>query len=276
MLVVCDLDGVIWRAGVAIDGAACAVRRLRQAGHTVVFASNFSDATAGELAGKLEAMGIPASGGLVTAPMATARLLRPGERVLVLGGPGTHEAVRASGASIVDAQASAEPNPGAVDVVVVGFRRDVTWEHIRRASSAVRAGARFVATGTDATFPTPAGLVPGNGAIVAAIAVAGGREPIVAGKPHAPMADLITDRFGTSGWVVGDRPETDGVFARRLGFGWALVLSGVVGREDLPVDPAPDALDDSLAGFADRALSGLLPPLPAEPVAGDAAFDTRP
>ena len=52
--------------------------------------------------------------------------------------------------------------------------------------------ARFVAEGRDSSrptpirrFPTPTGLRPGAGAIVAAIATAAGREPEVAGKPVA-------------------------------------------------------------------------------------------
>lgn len=261
-VVVCDLDGVVWLAGRPIEGAAGAVASLRAAGHPVVFATNFSDATTGELVERLAAMDIPSTAGdVITAPMAAASLVESGQRVLALGGPGTQQALVASGARLTDASAPAEPDLAAFDVVVVGYRRDVTWDHIRRASTAVRGGARFIATGTDATFPTPEGLVPGNGAVVAAIAVAAGRQPEVAGKPYAPMAKLIRDRFGPTGWMVGDRPETDGAFAGTLGYRWALVLSGVVGRADLPVVPPPDTTDPSLAAFAARLVGN--PPGPA-------------
>jgi ribonucleotide monophosphatase NagD (HAD superfamily) len=47
--------------------------------------------------------------------------------------------------------------------------------------------------------------------------------------------------------VVGDRPETDGAFAVALGYRFALVLTGVTRREDLPVEPAPALVADSLA-----------------------------
>ncbi|HVX18110.1 MAG TPA: HAD-IIA family hydrolase [Acidimicrobiales bacterium] len=259
MVIVCDLDGVVWLADQPIDGAAQAVSALRAAGHTVAFASNFSDAPASALGAKLAAMGIEPREDLVTSPMAAASLLSTGERVLVLGGPGTLEAVERAGASVVDAVAVAEPE-GPFDAVVVGYRRDVTWDHIRRTSTAVREGARFIATGTDATYPTPRGLVPGNGATVAAISTAAGRSPVVAGKPHEPMAGLIRARYGPTGWMVGDRPETDGAFARTLGYGWALVLSGVIGKDDLPVDPEPDTIDPSLTDFTARVLAGDAPP----------------
>jgi hypothetical protein len=39
--------------------------------------------------------------------------------------------------------------------------------------------------------------------------------------------------------------------ARRLGARFALVLSGVTGRDDLPVDPAPDVVADDLAALLD-------------------------
>ncbi|HKH24029.1 MAG TPA: HAD hydrolase-like protein, partial [Acidimicrobiales bacterium] len=52
---------------------------------------------------------------------------------------------------------------------------------------------------------------------------------------------------GDEGTVVGDRPETDGAFAAALGYRFALVLSGVTGEADLPVEPAPDVVAASLA-----------------------------
>ncbi|MFS8585139.1 MAG: HAD hydrolase-like protein, partial [Acidimicrobiia bacterium] len=76
---------------------------------------------------------------------------------------------------------------------------------------------------------------------------ASGAEPVVAGKPHPPMAALVREVAGTSGTVVGDRPETDGRFARALGYRFALVLSGVTREGDLPVEPAPDVVAPTLA-----------------------------
>jgi ribonucleotide monophosphatase NagD (HAD superfamily) len=46
---------------------------------------------------------------------------------------------------------------------------------------------------------------------------------------------------------VGDRPSTDGAFARALGARFALVLSGVTAAGDLPVEPAPDVVAADLA-----------------------------
>ncbi len=46
--------------------------------------------------------------------------------------------------------------------------------------------------------------------------------------------------------MVGDRPDTDGRFARVLGYQFALVHSGVTGAADA-VDPLPDLVAPDLA-----------------------------
>jgi ribonucleotide monophosphatase NagD (HAD superfamily) len=129
----------------------------------------------------------------------------------------------------------------AADAVVVGWHRDFDFARMATAADAVRAGARFVATNVDPTFPSAEGLLPGAGAIVASIATAAGRAPEVAGKPEPPMVELVHDRYGDRGVMIGDRPSTDGALAAALGWPFALVLSGVagsVGEEPVP-DPPP-------------------------------------
>jgi 4-nitrophenyl phosphatase len=104
-----------------------------------------------------------------------------------------------------------------------------------------------VGTNHDPTYPTPDGVLPGGGSLVTAVAYASGVEAVIAGKPNQPTVDAVRHRFGTIEVMVGDQPSTDGVLARRLGARWALVLSGVTRRSDLPVDPAPDVVADDLA-----------------------------
>jgi 4-nitrophenyl phosphatase len=240
---VLDLDGVVWLSDEPIDGAAAAVERLRASGHRVLFATNNSSVTVADQEAKLAAFGIAARGDVVTSAMAAARLVEPGERVLVAGGPGVVEAVTARGAVAV--------RDGDAGAVVVGFHRDFDYERLRVATRAVQRGARLIATNDDATYPTPDGPIPGGGALVAAVAYAAGVAPVVAGKPHGPMADLVRAVGGAEGTMVGDRPETDGAFAVALGYRFALVLTGVTTRADLPVTPPPDVVADGLAALVD-------------------------
>jgi len=249
-----DLDGVIWRAATPIAGAAEAVERLQRAGADVVFVTNnaFPDRAGHEA--KLASMGIDATGAVLSSPMGAAVLLLPGERVLVAGGAGVREAVADADAVAVSYE---ELDGGAAPVtsVVVGFHTTFDYDKMRIASTAIRGGARFIATNDDPTYPTERGEVPGNGAILAGIATASGVRPVIAGKPHGALAELVRHRCGDLGLVIGDRADTDGRFARTLGWEFGLVLSGVTTAEDLPTDPVADVVAADLAAMADLLLS---------------------
>jgi glycerol-1-phosphatase len=241
MLWVLDLDGVIWLAGTAIPGAPEAVRRLHAARETVAFVTNNSGPTLSQYTAMLHGAGIEVDEGeLVTSAQAAASLLAPGSRAAVVGGAGLTEALEARGVAVVPAH----DHPAAV---IVGRSLELDFGALAAAAGAIREGARFLATNTDATFPTGHGLEPGAGALVAYLEVGSGQKAEVAGKPHQAAAALLRQRFGPAGLVVGDRPDTDGRFARLIGAPFALVLSGVTGAGDLPVSPAPAMVEPDLA-----------------------------
>jgi glycerol 3-phosphatase-2 len=240
-----DLDGVIWLADDPIPGAAEAVARLQRSGEPVVFVTNNSNQPVAAVEAKLARHGVEAAGAVITSAMAAGHLLQPGERVLVCGGPGVVEAVERRGAVPVVA--------GAADAVLVGFHREFDYERMRVAASAVRGGARLLATNDDATYPTPDGPIPGGGAILASIVTATGVAPIVAGKPHEAMAALVREHLGATGLMVGDRPDTDGRFARVLGFDFALVHTGVTTAAAV-VEPPPELVASDLAALVDELL----------------------
>jgi 4-nitrophenyl phosphatase len=242
-----DLDGVVWLADHPIPGAAEAVARLRASGIRVALATNNSSLTLREYLAKLERVGVPTDAAdIITSAQASATLVEPGERVFVAGGPGVVEAMAARGAEVVA--------DGPADAVAVGWNRAFDYDLLTRSMRLVRAGARLIATNDDATYPTPEGVLPGGGSLVAAVAYASGVEPIIAGKPYAPMVQAVTDRFGSVEVMVGDRPDTDGRLARGLGAQFALVLTGVTARGDLPVEPPPDRVADDLAALVDDML----------------------
>jgi HAD superfamily hydrolase (TIGR01450 family) len=235
-----DLDGVVWLADQRIPGSAEAVAALRQRGERVVLVTNNSSLTVAEYVAKLEHMGVPTDAAdLITSAQATATLVKPGERVMVSAGPGAREALAERGAVLVE--------EGPADVVVVGWTRDFDYGTLTRAMRTVRAGARLIGTNEDPTYPSADGLLPGGGSLVMAVAYSSGVEATFAGKPHQPMVDAVTARFGKIDFLVGDQPRTDGALARALGARFILVLSGVTAEGDLPVDPEPDAVAPDLA-----------------------------
>lgn len=230
---------MIWRGVETVPGAPEAIKRLRSIDVPLAFVTNSALRTPAQVADKLAFHGIPDAEPLViTAAMAAAAMVEPGERVLAVGSDGVHHALRDRGAIVV--------TDGPADAVVVGITTDFDYHTLTTAMRAIRAGARFIATNDDSTFPDADGLLPGNGALVAAVATCAETEPEIAGKPHAPIAAFVRERMGDVGVMVGDRPETDGLFAESVGYDFALVFSGVVAREDLPVTPTPRFVADDL------------------------------
>jgi glycerol 3-phosphatase-2 len=239
--VVVDLDGVIWLGGTPIPGGADAVHLLREAGERVVFLTNNSYPTVAEHLDKLGQMGIDCDPtDLATSAQAASSLLVPGQVALVLGGPGIVEALAACGVATRDAGEDSSAGEEPVDAVVVGFDRRFDFARLARATSAVLSGARLIATNDDATYPTPSGLLPGGGSLVAAVAYASGTRAVVAGKPNDAVVALLEERVGAVSLVAGDRPSTDGALAQRLGARFGLVLSGVTPAGHGPLDPEPD------------------------------------
>jgi 4-nitrophenyl phosphatase len=220
----------------------------------VLFVTNNSAATIADHEEALHEVGVPARGDVVSSATAAARLIQPGERVLVTGGPGITEAVEQRGGSAIVNDGVARP--GTFDSVVVGLHRDFDYPRLAVAATAVRSGARLIGTNGDSTYPTADGLAPGGGAILAAVAEASGASPQIAGKPYPPMATVIGEMLSTpagqfdpssvltsSVLMVGDRPETDGLFAAELRCAFVLVRSGVVAPGQ-SVDPEIDVAVD--------------------------------
>jgi 4-nitrophenyl phosphatase len=245
---VVDLDGVVWLAEEPIAGSAGAVHRLREAGVRVVFATNNAAPTVDELCERLARAGIAAGQeDLVTSAQAAASMLEPGTSAFPCAEGGVVEALERQGVEAVD--------DGDVDAVVVGWTRRFDFDLMATAAALVRGGARLIGTNEDPTHPTPRGLLPGSGALLAAVATAAQTAPEVAGKPHEPMVGLLRRRAPGATLVVGDRPSTDGALARRLGLPFALVRSGVTsdGREPMVVEPDEVATD--LAALVELRLS---------------------
>ena len=107
--------------------------------------------------------------------------------------------------------------------------------------------------------------MPGNGAAVAAVRMAGSAEPEVAGKPYRPLLDDTVARLGAQRPVfVGDRLDTDIAGAANAGLDSLLVLTGSHGPFDLCAAPPHER--PTHLGYDLRAL--LAPALVLQRIAG--------
>ncbi|MDH3518602.1 MAG: HAD-IIA family hydrolase [Acidimicrobiia bacterium] len=241
--VVFDLDGVVYLGGDAVAGAGEALAAVAAQGFQILFCTNNSSRRRAATADKIRRIsGFPARTEQVISSATAAGNLIAGraEQALVVGGDGIVEALD-------DNSIQLAPNWRSADVVVVGVDFDFTYAKMADAMAAVRNGAWLVATNRDATYPTPQGLAPGAGSMVAAIEMASGGVAEAAGKPEAPMRALITSRLVDGPvWVVGDRPDTDVAMAVAEGWGSILALTGVTG-DGRDVHPRPDHVVESIA-----------------------------
>lgn len=248
--VVYDLDGVLFLDEEPIEGAATALNQLEERGYRTLFVTNNATRSRVEQAEKItDVTGYAAAPDQVfTSAMAGAALVAGEDRAaFVVGEPGLVATLRDAAIEVTDDWTEA-------GLVVVGLDRSLTYERLKSAVLAVRAGARLIATNLDPTYPTPEGQWPGGGAIAAAIAVAGEVEPEVAGKPHAPMRDLVRSHLGPGPtWVVGDRPDTDLAMGKLEGWTTVLVLTGIVGdASEVPAEFTPDLVLNSVAELPGR------------------------
>lgn len=233
-----DLDGTVIRGAEPVPEASAVINELRQAGQAVQFITNNASRAPDDVAEHLTALGVrTAPEEVLTSGQAAVALLSAqlplGGAVLVVGSEALVAAVRSAGLRPV-VTASEQP-----PAVVQGHSPDTGWARLAEACLAIRGGAIWIACNVDRTLPTERGLLPGNGAMVAALRAATDREPAVAGKPARPLFDTAVDRIGAQRpLVVGDRLDTDIAGARAAGVDSLLVLSGVADAGGLLAAPA--------------------------------------
>ncbi|MBA3871734.1 MAG: HAD-IIA family hydrolase [Anaerolineae bacterium] len=246
--VVSDMDGVLWRGDEPLPGMVTLFQMLRARNMPFVLATNNSMKAPSDYVAKLAKMGVPdvRAEQIVTSSTTTVSYMKAnypaGSPVHVLGGDGLRRLLIEGGFKLDDTAPKA---------VVVGLDTNLTYDKLKRASFLIQAGANFIATNQDDSIPTPEGLAPGAGSIVAALKAASGKQPLVMGKPDAPMFEAALRLVGTAAsqtLMIGDRLNTDITGAALLGFKTALVLTGVSTRADAEVnDIKPDAIYADLA-----------------------------
>ena len=225
-----DMDGVLWRGNTALPGLEDFVSTIRNTKIRMVLATNNSSSTVDQYISKLKRMGVHVTPEeILTSAQATGsylyKIAPKRSRVFVIGGDGITNAIRDHEFVIT------EDDP---DYVVIGIDKNITWEKLNTAVMNIRAGAKFIGTNPDTTYPTENGVGVGNGAILAAVKVATGISPLVIGKPETPIYEQALQRLKSNSsdtLMIGDRLDTDILGAQRAGINTLLVLTGVTTLE---------------------------------------------
>ena len=246
-----DMDGVLWHDTQAIGNLPAIFSAISESGLRFVFGTNNATKTAAEYQHKLRGFGLEIQAEhIITSATTTALYLKnhyaPGTCVYVVGSASLKQVLLEQGFKI-----SPTEDYRTATLVVVGMDVEMTYERIRNAALLIQAGADFIATNADATYPTPQGLYPGAGTMVAAVATASGKQPLIIGKPYIAMYEHAYQVLGLRPeevMGVGDRLETDIAGAQRAGCLSGLVLSGVSTPSQARAwQPAPDFIAANLS-----------------------------
>ena len=269
---VVDMDGVLYRGTEPIPGTSAFLDFLRQERIGFVLATNNATRTPQQFVEKLAGMGVRVEAHeILTSAQATASHLAgiapSGARVFVVGQTGLRMALQEAGFQLVEERA---------DFVVAGMDFEICYPRLADAALQIRAGARFIGTNPDRTFPSERGILPGAGSLLAFLEAASGAKPTIIGKPEKAMMEQALARLGArpstapavpstaavpsttavsstaavspTAAVLGDRLETDILAGQRAGMTTLLVLTGVTTRQMLEESEIqPDLVFDDVA-----------------------------
>ena len=253
-----DLDGVVYAGPFAIEGAPEALNRAEEELNVpVIFVTNNASRSVESVAEHLRDLGVHTlAERVVSSAQAGAKLLAQkipaGSKVLITGTEALADGGRDAGLDPVPTEAE-----GPV-ALIQGFDPKMGWEDLAEAAyTLANPEVLWIATNTDQTIPKERGQAPGNGTLVAAVATASRRTPLVAGKPEAPIFHTAAQALNSERPViVGDRLDTDILGANNAQMDGALVLTGVQTYRDV-IEAVPEqrptyvlrTLDDFFAPY---------------------------
>ena len=280
MLLLVDLDGVVYRASESVPGVGAALSARAALGDDVVYVTNNAMHYHADYLPRLASHGAPVGPDrVVTSARASALYVRdemPGvRRVLVVGAGGLERELTEAGFDVVTSAHAATrmsqdgidgyAAAGQPDAVVVGLDPQLTYLRIAAAADCVRAGAVLVATNRDPIYPTERGFRPGAGAVVAAVETAARTTArVTIGKPGPHLLLAAAKLVGadvTRAVMIGDA-LTDVQAGRAVGARTVLILTGVTTRA--MADALPEAERPTRIAEDGEALARVLAELAAE------------
>lgn len=222
-----DLDGTVYLGEKEVPGAAKFIASLKEQGIRSLYVTNRSNRGADEVCEHLRGYGVEcAEDDIITTADATALYLKPGSYYAV-GEKNLFDTLNRHGFIY---------NDKTPDYVVVSFDREFNYDKLKKAVGFIYNGAKFISTNPDHALKMYNDILPGTGAIVAAVEVGSGVSPITVGKPERIIFDIAIERIGidrSEVIAVGDNLLTDILAGSAAGIRTALILTGMSTREDI-------------------------------------------
>jgi len=235
--IVIDLDGTIYRGNQLISHAKSFFEMLNKNAINYRCFTNCSKRVPNELVVYLKEMGLDVrENNIVTSGcIARSYFQSINKRVTVyaIGSVSFKEYIRTDNVDLLyGTEISA-------DYVIVGFCTDFTYDDLARALWHILNGAEFIATNVDDAIPAGDSIVPHTGSICAFLEYASKQKPVNLGKPSEYAGNFFRRIFDKDSgsdseqvFVIGDRIDTDMLFAKNNGFVGCLVLTGVTSRKN--------------------------------------------
>ncbi len=234
-IVLLDLDGTVYAGKKLISGVKEKIDSLRAEGHTVLIVSNNSTRNREDIKNKLLRFGLDFDvEDIYSAGWALAKYLEENhsnKTVYYVGEASLRKEFEWAGLQLVDT----DP-----DVLALGLDRSISYDLFVSVLHAVKEDTMLFAANGDSTYPTSEGLKPGAGTFVAAFEKMLSRNAQILGKPECYLGDIILSKYNAKRdeiIMVGDRLDTDILFAKNCGFKSVLVLSGIVKKIEGNVKP---------------------------------------
>ena len=248
-----DLDGVIYEAGVIVDGALQTLDWMRRQRIPHLFVTNTTSRSREALLQKFGKLGFSAQADEVMTPIVAACEYLQRHRLQTIAAFVPPDAARdLSDFDIVDAGSET-----AVDAVVIGDLGE-GWD-FRQLNRAFRLlmrepAPRLLALGMTRYWRGADGLLLDVAPFVKALEHAAACEAVVVGKPAAAFFDAALARLQRSAaetLMIGDDIHADVDAAQRCGIRGIQVRTGKFRAVDLDGEVRPFAVLDSIAALPD-------------------------
>ncbi len=239
-LIFLDLDGTVYIGNKLIKGTKQFLKYLKDRKINYYFLSNNSSRSKMDYVKKLLDLGIQTCDGkiiLSTDGVIEFLFKKKVKNVYVVGTKSMEKMFKEAEFNL-DSQ---DP-----EYIVLGYDTELTYKKLKKTAILLQNGVELIATHFDIVCPTPEGLIPDIGSMIALIEKATKKKPMkIFGKPNVEMISHVITRHTVSSKevvIIGDRIYTDMELANRVDCDFVCVLSGETLREGIEELNKPPAL----------------------------------